>query len=141
MSFTEARLEQAVVELLGQQGYPHVLGRALVRAPHEVLIKEDLRAYLNKRYVADGITEAEVASVINRLERLPAADLYDSNRSIHKLVADGFLLKREDRSKKDLYVQLIDYAGLPEQQLTKIIRVTTIFPKPMIHNRPFIIFF
>ncbi|MEC9256268.1 MAG: HsdR family type I site-specific deoxyribonuclease, partial [Pseudomonadota bacterium] len=33
------------------------------------------------------------------------------------LVADGFLLKREDRSKKDLYVQLIDYAGLPEQRL------------------------
>ena len=28
-------------------------------------------------------------------------------------VADGFLLKREDRSQKDLYVQLIDYSGLP----------------------------
>lgn len=117
MSFTEARLEQAIIDLLAEQGYPHVLGSTLDRAPHEVLIKEDLRAYLNKRYQADGITEAEIASVINRLDRLPAADLYDSNRSIHKLVADGFLLKREDRSKKDLYVQLIDYAGLPEQRL------------------------
>ena len=117
MSFTEARLEQAIIDLLAEQGYPHVLGNTLDRAPHEVLIKEDLRAYLNKRYQADGITEAEIESVINRLDRLPAADLYDSNRSIHKLVADGFLLKREDRSKKDLYVQLIDYAGLPEQRL------------------------
>ena len=117
MSFTEARLEQAIIDLLAEQGYPHVLGSTLDRAPHEVLIKEDLRAYLNKRYQADGITEAEIVSVINRLDRLPAADLYDSNRSIHKLVADGFLLKREDRSKKDLYVQLIDYAGLPEQRL------------------------
>ena len=116
-NFNEAALEQAIIELLGQQGYPHVLGSTLDRAPHEVLIKEDLRAYLNKRYQADGITEAEIVSVINRLDRLPAADLYDSNRSIHKLVADGFLLKREDRSKKDLYVQLIDYAGLPEQRL------------------------
>lgn len=117
MSFTEARLEQAIIDLLAEQGYPHVLGSTLDRAPHEVLIKDDLRAYLNKRYQADGITEAEIESVINRLDRLPAADLYDSNRSIHKLVADGFLLKREDRSKKDLYVQLIDYAGLPEQRL------------------------
>lgn len=117
MGFTEARLEQAIIDLLAEQGYPHVLGSTLDRAPHEVLIKEDLRAYLNKRYQADGITEAEIVSVINRLDRLPAADLYDSNRSIHKLVADGFLLKREDRSKKDLYVQLIDYAGLPEQRL------------------------
>ena len=117
MSFTEARLEQAIIDLLAEQGYPHVLGSTLDRAPHEVLIKDDLRAYLNKRYQADGITEGEIVSVINRLDRLPAADLYDSNRSIHKLVADGFLLKREDRSKKDLYVQLIDYAGLPEQRL------------------------
>ena len=117
MGFTEARLEQAIIDLLAEQGYPHVLGSTLDRALHEVLIKEDLRAYLNKRYQADGITEAEIVSVINRLDRMPAADLYDSNRSIHKLVADGFLLKREDRSKKDLYVQLIDYAGLPEQRL------------------------
>jgi type I restriction enzyme R subunit len=29
-----------------------------------------------------------------------------------KLVSDGFLLKREDRDKKDLYVQLIDYSDL-----------------------------
>ena len=115
--FTEEKLEQAIIELLGQQGYPYVAGNTLDRAPHEVLIKADLRAYLNKRYQADGITEAEIVSVINRLDRLPAADLYDSNRSIHKLVADGFLLKREDRSKKDLYVQLIDYTGLPEQRL------------------------
>ena len=107
MSFTEARLEQAIIDLLGQQGFPYVPGGTLIRSQSEVLIKEDFRAYLGKRYAADGISSAEIDSVINRLERLPAADLYDSNRSIHKLVADGFLLKREDRSKKDLYVQLI----------------------------------
>ncbi|MDQ6986838.1 MAG: type I restriction endonuclease [Mariprofundaceae bacterium] len=27
-----------------------------------------------------------------------------------KLVSEGFLLKREDRNKKDLYIQLIDYS-------------------------------
>lgn len=117
MSFTEARLEQAIIELLGAQGFPYVPGGTLSRSKSEVLIKDDLRAYLSKRYAADGITSGEINSVINRLERMPAADLYDSNRSIHKLVADGFLLKREDRSKKDLYVQLVDYSGLPEQKI------------------------
>jgi DNA polymerase-3 subunit alpha len=28
-----------------------------------------------------------------------------------KIVSDGFILKREDRSQKDLYIQLIDYSG------------------------------
>jgi type I restriction enzyme R subunit len=31
-------------------------------------------------------------------------------------VADGLLLKREDRNQKDLYIQLIDFAGLPLQR-------------------------
>lgn len=116
MSFNEARLEQAIIELLGKQGYPHYPGDALVRAPTEALLKDDLAAFLRARYAEEGITKGEIKSIIRRLESLPAADLYDSNKAIHKLVADGFLLKREDRSKKDLYVQLIDYRGLTEMR-------------------------
>ncbi|MBB5211892.1 type I restriction endonuclease subunit R [Microbulbifer hydrolyticus] len=117
MSFTEANLEKAIIALLEQQGFPNTPGGQLQRAPTEVLIKEDLRRFLAERYADDKITPAEIEEVIIDLERLHAADLYDSNKTIHKRVADGFLLKREDRSKKDLYIQLIDYAGLPEQRI------------------------
>lgn len=44
MKFTEAQLESAIIELLGAEGYPHVLGEAIERQPQEVLIKADLRA-------------------------------------------------------------------------------------------------
>ena len=44
MKLTEAKLEQAVVELLAEQGYPHLLGGQLNRNNSDVLIKEDLRA-------------------------------------------------------------------------------------------------
>ena len=40
---------------------------------------------------------------------LPASDLYGSNKDFMKLLSDGFLLKREDRNQKDLFIQLIDY--------------------------------
>lgn len=126
MSFNEAKLEQAIIDLLGEQGYPHYRGETLSRDKNEALLKEDLRQFLSQRYAADGITQAEIQSVINRLERLSPADLYDSNKSIHKLVADGFLLKREDRTKKDLYVQLLDYAGLPLQRPPKEGEVETV---------------
>ena len=46
------------------------------------------------------------------MEAYSAADLYESNKAIMKLVSDGFLLKREDRDQKDLYVQLIDTSDL-----------------------------
>ena len=112
MKFTEAQLESAIIELLGAEGYPHVLGEAIERQPQEVLIKADLRAFLAKQYAADRITTQEIEAVIKQLETYSAADLYESNKAIMKLVSDGFLLKREDRNQKDLYIQLIDYSEL-----------------------------
>ena len=102
MKFTEAQLESAIIELLEAEGYPHVLGEAIDRQPQEVLIKADLRAFLAKQYAAEGISPQEIEAVINQLEAYSAADLYESNKAIMKLVSDGFLLKREDRSQKDL---------------------------------------
>lgn len=112
MKFTEAQLEEAIIELLGNEGYPHVLGESIERQPQEVLIKSDIRGFLKKQYAADSITDGEIEAVLRQLEAYSAADLYESNKALMKLVSDGFLLKREDRDQKDLYVQLIDYSAL-----------------------------
>jgi type I restriction enzyme, R subunit len=111
--FTEAKLEEAIIELLESQGYPYVPGNDLVRDPSDVLIRSDLRDFLKKRYANQNITEGEIDSILKQLDSLNSADMYDSNKTICKWLADGFLLKREDRDQKDLYIQLIDYAGLP----------------------------
>ena len=92
--FTEEKLEQAIIALLEDQGYPHIKGESILRQPTEVLIKADLRAFLSRQYAKDNITENEIQSIIRRLETLNPADLYDSNKTICKLVSDGFLLKR-----------------------------------------------
>ena len=112
MKFTEDRLEQAIIELLAAKGYPHTVGEALDRNPDDVLIKSDLRQFLATRYRDESITDYEIESIIHKLEYLPASDLYDTNKAIMKLVADGFTLKREDYTQKDLYIQLIDYEAL-----------------------------
>jgi len=133
MSFNEAKLEQAIIELLGQQGYPHFTGESLQRGSNsEVLLKDDLRQFLAAQYAADNITPGEIESVIQQLESLPALDLYDSNKTIHKRLADGFLLKREhsQQSQKDLYIQLIDYSGLPQQRVPAEGEVETLVVEP-----------
>lgn len=111
MKFTEAKLEQAIIQLLGEQGYPHQPGGELARSLDQVLIKDDLSRYLAKRYAGEGITPGEIESVVRMLDTLPASDLYDSNKQFMKWLSDGFLLKREDRNQKDLYIQLVDYRG------------------------------
>ena len=37
MKFTEAQLEQAIISLLGEQGYPYVSGSSMVRTEEEVI--------------------------------------------------------------------------------------------------------
>ena len=131
--FTEEKLEQAILALLQAQGYPHHPGATLIRGPAEVLLTDDLRAYLSRRYAAEAITDHEITTIINRLEKFPAADLYASNKAIHHLVADGFLLKREDPSQKDCYIQLIDYSGLPQQRQPDEDGLATIVAEPPAH--------
>jgi Type I site-specific restriction-modification system, R (restriction) subunit and related helicases len=109
MKFTEERLEQAIIELLGKEGYQNTRGEMIERSSEDVLIKTDLREFLMKRYKAEGITAYEIEQIIHKVEYLPASDLYDTNKAIMKLVSDGFILKREDASQKDLYIQLIDF--------------------------------
>ncbi|MCC5928920.1 MAG: HsdR family type I site-specific deoxyribonuclease [Cyclobacteriaceae bacterium] len=116
MKFTEEKLEKAFTELLGQEGFPHQLGIFIVRKPDEVLIEADLKSFLSIQYASHGITENEIHSIILQLKSLAASDLYESNKTFLRMLSDGFILKREDRSQKDVFIQLIDYAGLDKQR-------------------------
>ncbi len=118
MKFTESRFEQVFSELLAQEGYPHCLGNTLTRQSEEVLIEDDLHNFMKMRYANHGITDAEIKSILLELKSLPASDLYESNKRFMKMLSDGFILKREEHNKKDIYIQLIDYSGLENQTFT-----------------------
>ena len=111
MKFTEAQLEKAVIALFEEENIPHVSGNDIERDLSEVLLKADLKNYLQQQYALENITASEIESIIRKLEVFPSSDIYESNKAIMQLVSNGFLLKREDRSQKDLYIQLIDYTG------------------------------
>jgi type I restriction enzyme R subunit len=113
MKFTEEKLEQAVIELFEAEGYKQLTGEQIHKEMPDVLLREDLKQYLLDRYSNENITLNEIETIIRKLELFPASALYESNKEIIKLLADGFLLKREDRNKKDLYIQLIDFGNLP----------------------------
>ncbi len=126
MKFTEAKLEQTFIELLGQEGYAHQLGISIPRKLDEVLIEDDLQHFLLTQYANDDITVNEVKTIILQIKSLAASDLYESNKTFLKMLADGFILKRESRNHKDIYIQLIDYKGLnkqkqPEEELISVV--------------------
>jgi|GEM_PF-49143 len=126
MKFTEASLEKAFTELLGQEGFPNHLGFTITRKPEEVLIEADLQTFLLTNYANEGITVTETKSVILQLKSLSASDLYESNKTFLKMLSDGFVLKREDCNQKDIYIQLIDYSGLNKHRQSDAEQLLTI---------------
>ncbi len=107
MKYTESQLEQAFISLLETEGYRYINGKELTRTSNqEVLIKDDLRTFLLNRY--PDLEEIELESLVNELAFQSASDLYESNKYICKLLADGFIFKRNNPSKKDLHIRFID---------------------------------
>jgi type I restriction enzyme R subunit len=95
------------------------LGITITRKPDEVLIEEDLQNFLLTQYAGQGITVNETKSIILQLKSLSATDLYESNKTFLKMLSDGFILKREDRNQKDIYIQLIRLYRIKQAQTTR----------------------
>jgi len=118
--FNEEQLENAIIELFVQQGYTHVFGDSIHRRLEDILLEDDLRAYLEKRYRDDNLTESEIQKIINRLKLIPSEPLYDGNREAFWLINEGFDLSREDTGKVALHVGYIDFDVL-ENNIFKVV--------------------
>ena len=119
MSFNEHALELSIIELLQSKGYIHQTGSELLREKSEVLIVDDIKEYLRTRYASDELTESEIDSIILSL-RTVGGTLYEANKTIMSMLADGFVFNREDRDKKDIFIELLNYEE-PEKNIFKIV--------------------
>ena len=119
INFNEHSLEMSIMELFQDEGYLYMNGEQIHRERSEVLLTDDLRQYLLNRYAKDGLTTTEVDGILLRLKAI-SGTIYEANKAFCKLLCDGFILNREDRTQKDLYIQLVDYDH-PENNVFKIV--------------------
>ena len=118
-TFNEHSLEMSIMELFQDEGYIYLNGEQIHRERSEVLLTDDFRQYLLNRYAKDGLTTTEIDSILLRLKSI-SGTIYEANKTFCKLLCDGFILNREDRTQKDLYIQLVDYDH-PENNVFKIV--------------------
>ena len=117
--FNEHALEMAIMELFENEGYIYTSGEEVHKELSDVLLCDDLRAYLRDRYAEQGITSMEVESVIARLTANMGGSLYENNVHTYRLITEGFSIKREDTSKTDLFIEPIDLCA----EANNIIRI------------------
>lgn len=107
--FNEHTLEMSIMELFQQEGYIYTNGEEIHKEVSDVLLRDDLRAYLRSRYSEAGITPLEIERAMAKLTANVGFSLYENNLYTYRLMVEGFSLKRDDSSLPDLYVEPIDF--------------------------------
>ncbi len=116
--FTEAQLEEAIIELFQEQGYNYINGDKLHRKYDDILLEEDMREFLSQRY--SNLTATELEKVINKLKYVPNTPLYRGNREAFYLVNEGFNLVRDDSALAPIHIEYIDFEN-PENNIFKVV--------------------
>jgi len=118
-NFNEHALEMSIMELFKDEGYVYLNGEQIHREISEVLLIDDLKQYLYNRYAKDNITPSEVDGIVLMLKSI-SGTVYEANKAVFKLICNGFTLNREDRTQKDIHIQLIDF-DTPENNIFKAV--------------------
>lgn len=118
--FSEAELESAITELLHNEGYTPVNGENIHRKYTDILLVDDLKAFLASRYKAENITPVEIERAVSTLENIPSAPLYDGNRKAHNTVTEGFDLIRDDPTETALHINFIDFENVTKNSFKVI---------------------
>lgn len=119
MQFNEHQLELSIMELFENEGYTHQTGNDIHREKTDVLLGSLLETYLRHRYAKEDLTESEINSIVVQLKNISGSD-YDANRRVLDLICNGFTFRREDKARKDLFIQLIDFEN-PENNFFEIV--------------------
>ena len=90
--FNEDELEHAIIELFKDQGYEYVHGDEIARKYEDILLEDDLRAYLSERYAEENLTDNEVQKIINNITLISSTPLYAGNRDTFGKSTKGLIL-------------------------------------------------
>ncbi len=117
--FNEHSLEMAIMELFQNEGYIYSQGDQLHKEKSDVLLRDDIRAYLRSKYAEQNITEQEIDTAIAQLDSYNGS-LYENNVATLRLITEGFFIHREDAVLPDLRIEPIDFAH-PSNNILRIV--------------------
>lgn len=95
--FYESDYEEALIDLLEQQGWTYTYGGNIARNNREVLISDDLSSYLKKRY--SELNDSDIEEITNHLRFTSGQTHFELLRSTFHLIRDGYRYTRSSDGK------------------------------------------
>lgn len=107
--FNELSLEKAIIDLLKKIDFNYIHGSNIHKELSEVVLIDDLVLYLSRFYANQKITNQEINEITNKLLSIKKMSLYEANKTFFGYLTEGFKLNRSDSEKKDIWINLIDF--------------------------------
>jgi type I restriction enzyme R subunit len=104
--FFESDYEEALIDLLVQQGWEYKYGGSIARNNKETLLVADLTEYLQQRYTE--LQANDVEEIINRLRYISGQTHFELLRNTYYFVRDGFRYTR-NQDGKIFDIEFIDF--------------------------------
>lgn len=105
-NFSESSFENAVIDLFKQQGYQYSFGYDLHRTNEEVILTDDFKNYLSRRYSSLNLQESEIDFILHSLLSSRGTSLYSTMKETLAALRNGITL---DRSAYGLANEYIEY--------------------------------
>lgn len=119
--YYENDYELAVLDLLGNVGWEYKCGFDIHRQKYEIILTDDLREYLSRRY--DYFSDNEIKALCSHLTSFSNQSLYRSLKETYKLLLKGYNLQRDDGT--DLFVDFFDFGK--DGETTNVFRAVNQF--------------
>lgn len=104
--YYESDYEEALIDLLVQQGWAYKHGGSIARNNRETLLVDDLTHYLQQRY-AD-LKASDIEEIINRLRHVSGQTHFELLRNTYYLMRDGFRYTR-NQDGKIFDIEFVDF--------------------------------
>lgn len=113
----ESEYEQALIDLLVDEGWQYTNGKTIHRQLREPLLVDELKAYLCAHY--PNITAQDIDDITNRLRHPAGQTHFERLRNTFQMVRDGFRYTRNGDGQK-FDIKLVDF-DVPKNNIFRVV--------------------
>ena len=118
--FYESEFETIVIEMLEKEGWTYTHGQDLHRKETEAIYEEDLRKFLDRRYVDECLNEYDMDKAVAKMKHATGESTYRAMANIVKLAREGFDFKSSNPGAKPFRMEYIDFIH-PEHNIFRVV--------------------
>lgn len=118
--YSESNFENSVIELFKKENYIYECGYDIHRTNEEIILIDDFKGYLLKRYPELNLQPEEIDAVIHNLLSARGTSLYETMKATLAELRKGFILDRSAYGLKDELIEYFDYDNV-ENNIFKVV--------------------